>query len=31
MAYKPLGAVMDAQDDLVEIVHRLKPLLNVKG
>lgn len=31
LAYKPLGAVMEAQDDLVEIVHRLKPLLNVKG
>jgi tRNA-splicing ligase RtcB len=30
-AYKPLGAVMEAQDDLVEIVHRLKPLINVKG
>jgi tRNA-splicing ligase RtcB len=31
LAYKPLGAVMEAQDDLVEIVHRLKPLINVKG
>jgi tRNA-splicing ligase RtcB len=30
-AYKPLGAVMAAQDDLVEIVHRLTPLINVKG
>jgi len=30
-AYKPIGAVMDAQSDLVEIVHRLKQVLNVKG
>lgn len=30
-AYKPLSAVMAAQDDLVEIVHQLRPLLNVKG
>ena len=30
-AYKPLGAVMDAQSDLVEIVHRLRQVLNVKG
>jgi tRNA-splicing ligase RtcB len=30
-AYKPIGAVMDAQDDLVEIVHRLRQILNVKG
>jgi tRNA-splicing ligase RtcB len=30
-AYKPIGAVMDAQDDLVEIVHRLRQVLNVKG
>jgi tRNA-splicing ligase RtcB len=30
-AYKPIGAVMDAQSDLVEIVHRLRQVLNVKG
>ncbi len=30
-AYKPIGAVMDAQDDLVEIKHRLRQILNVKG
>jgi tRNA-splicing ligase RtcB len=30
-AYKPLDAVMKAQEDLVEIVHRLKPLVCVKG
>ncbi|UIS25255.1 RNA-splicing ligase [Erythrobacter phage vB_EliS-L02] len=30
-AYKPIGAVMDAQSDLVEIVHRLRQILNVKG
>lgn len=30
-AYKPIGAVMAAQDDLVEIVHRLRQVLNVKG
>lgn len=30
-AYKPIGAVMDAQNDLVEIVHRLRQILNVKG
>lgn len=30
-AYKPIGAVMEAQDDLVEIVHRLRQVLNVKG
>lgn len=30
-AYKPIGAVMDAQDDLVEIKHRLRQVLNVKG
>lgn len=30
-AYKDIGAVMDAQSDLVEIVHRLKQVLNVKG
>lgn len=30
-AYKPIGAVMDAQSDLVEIKHRLRQVLNVKG
>lgn len=30
-AYKPIGAVMDAQSDLVEIVHRLRQIVNVKG
>ena len=30
-AYKDIGAVMDAQDDLVEIVHRLRQVVNVKG
>jgi tRNA-splicing ligase RtcB len=30
-AYKPIGAVMDAQGSLVEIVHRLHQVLNVKG
>lgn len=30
-AYKDIGAVMAAQDDLVEIVHRLRQVLNVKG
>jgi tRNA-splicing ligase RtcB len=30
-AYKPIGAVMAAQDSLVEIVHRLRQVLNVKG
>lgn len=30
-AYKPIGAVMDAQDDLVEIKFRLRQVLNVKG
>lgn len=30
-AYKPIGAVMEAQNDLVEIVHRLRQVLNVKG
>jgi len=30
-AYKPIGAVMDAQSDLVEIVNRLRQILNVKG
>ena len=30
-AYKPIDAVMAAQDDLVEIVHTLKQVLCVKG
>lgn len=30
-AYKDIGDVMKAQDDLVEIVHRLHQVLNVKG
>jgi len=30
-AYKDIGAVMDAQSDLVEIVYRLKQIVNVKG
>lgn len=30
-AYKPISDVMAAQDDLVEIVTRLKQIVNVKG
>ncbi|MBA4761685.1 RtcB family protein [Sphingomonas sp.] len=30
-AYKDIGAVMDAQQDLVRIRHRLRQVLNVKG
>lgn len=30
-AYKDIGAVMAAQDDLVEIVYRLRQIVNVKG
>lgn len=30
-AYKDIGAVMEAQSDLVEIVARLKQVINVKG
>jgi len=30
-AYKDIGAVMDAQSDLVEITHRLRQVINVKG
>lgn len=30
-AYKPISAVMDAQSDLVEIKHRLRQVVNVKG
>lgn len=30
-AYKDIGAVMDAQSDLVEILFRLKQVVNIKG
>lgn len=30
-AYKDIGAVMKAQDDLVRITHRLRQVVNVKG
>jgi tRNA-splicing ligase RtcB len=30
-AYKDIGAVMEAQNSLVEIVHRLRQVVNVKG
>jgi tRNA-splicing ligase RtcB len=30
-AYKDIGAVMEAQSDLVEIVHTLKQVVRVKG
>lgn len=30
-AYKPISAVMAAQDSLVEVVHRLRQVVNVKG
>jgi len=30
-AYKDIGAVMAAQSDLVDIVHRLRQIVNVKG
>lgn len=30
-AYKPIGAVMAAQESLIEIVHRLRQIVNVKG
>jgi len=30
-AYKDIGAVMAAQDDLIEIVHTLRQVVNVKG
>lgn len=30
-AYKPIDAVMDAQSDLVEVVHRLRQVVVVKG
>lgn len=31
MAYKPISAVMEAQKDLVEIVHTLRQVVCVKG
>ena len=31
MAYKPIDAVMEAQKDLVEVVHRLRQVVCVKG
>jgi len=31
MAYKDLGEVMRNQQDLVEVVHHLQPLINMKG
>jgi tRNA-splicing ligase RtcB (3'-phosphate/5'-hydroxy nucleic acid ligase) len=30
-AYKDIGAVMEAQDDLVEILYRLRQVINIKG
>jgi tRNA-splicing ligase RtcB (3'-phosphate/5'-hydroxy nucleic acid ligase) len=30
-AYKDLGTVMENQQQLVRILHRLQPLVNVKG
>jgi tRNA-splicing ligase RtcB len=30
-AYKPIDAVMEAQNDLVEIVHKLRQIICVKG
>jgi tRNA-splicing ligase RtcB len=30
-AYKDIGKVMEAQSDLVEVVHRLRQVVNVKG
>jgi len=31
MAYKDLSVVMQNQEDLVEVVHHLRPLINMKG
>lgn len=31
MAYKDIDAVMEAQEDLVEVVHTLRPILVIKG
>lgn len=30
-AYKDIGSVMEAQNDLVEVVHRLRQIVNIKG
>ena len=30
-AYKEIGEVMKAQDDLVRIIHRLRQIVNIKG
>ena len=30
-AYKDISAVMAAQADLIEVVHRLRQIVNVKG
>ena len=30
-AYKDINAVMAAQDELIEIVHRLRQVVNIKG
>jgi RNA-splicing ligase RtcB len=30
-AYKPIDAVMEAQNDLVEVVHTLRQVICVKG
>jgi tRNA-splicing ligase RtcB (3'-phosphate/5'-hydroxy nucleic acid ligase) len=30
-AYKNIFEVMDLQKDLLEVVHHLKPLINIKG
>lgn len=30
-AYKPIDAVMEAQKDLVDVVHRLRQVVCVKG
>ena len=30
-AYKDIGAVMGAQEDLVRIGHRLRQIVNIKG
>lgn len=31
MAYKPIASVMENQTDLVEVVHTLRQIVNVKG
>ena len=30
-AYKSIFGVMDQQKDLVDIVHHIKPIINIKG